>query len=408
MLTSSFPRFKGDAGGIFVYNLALCLTKKGVEIEVIAPHDHGCKYSERMGNIRIKRFPYFYPLRCQLLCYRDGTLMNYKRSKLAKIQAPFFFIAELLCSLWIIKKAKIDVIHAHWSLPQGLIGIICKVICHAPCVTTIHGSDVFGLRHPLLKAANAKVIIHSDICTANSKATAYMARMISAREDIKTVPMGVNSNLSKKTSYNKDALKKRIKIDGEVILFVGRLIDLKGVDYLIKAAPKVIESFPKAKILLVGSGPKKNCLVKLTKDLNLENNVVFVDQVPHDELLQYYNLADVFVLPSIVNEESETEGLGVVLLEAISFGIPVVGSGVGGIPDIIKDHETGLIAKQKDSDSLAEKIIKLLSNDRLREKLIKNGQKLIEEKYSWEIIADKFLEIYRNVVERKSWANISD
>ena len=408
ILTSSFPRFAGDSAGIFLYHLANNLIKKGVEIEIICPHENGCRFIEDWEGIKINRFPYFYPFRNQSIAYGSGMLQNIKQNTLAKIQLPFYIIAEFLYSLWIIKKTKADVIHAHWSLPQGLIGIICKGICNAPCVTTIHGSDVYGLGHPLLKAVNAKVIIHSDACTANSNATAGMARKISAKKDIKIVPMGVNPDFFKKFSCNKDALEKRIKIDGKIILFVGRLIDLKGIDYLIEAAPKVIERFPKARILLVGSGPRKDCLVKLTRDLNLENNVVFIEQVPQDELLKYYYLADIFVLPSIVNEEGETEGLGVVLLEAMACGVPVVGSGVGGIPDIIKDYETGLIAGQKDPDSLAEKIIKLLSNDRLREKLIKNGQKLIEEKYSWEIIADKFLNIYRNVVERKSWANISD
>ncbi len=402
ILTSSFPRFAGDSAGIFIYHLSRHLINKGVEIEIICPHENGCRFIEDWEGIKINRFPYFYPLRYQNLAYGSGILKNIKSNSSAKIQLPFFIISEIIHSLKILVTSKPNLIHAHWSLPQGLTGIICKKVSGIPCITTIHGSDVYGLRHPFLKAVNAKVIIHSDACTANSKATAGMARTISARKDIKIVPIGVNPDFFKKSSCNKDALKKRIKIDGKVVLFVGRLIDWKGIDYLIKAAPKVIKRFPKARIMLVGSGPRKNCLVKLTRDLNLENNVVFIEQVPQDELLKYYYLADIFVLPSIVNEEGETEGLGVVLLEAMACGVPVVGSGVGGIPDIIKDHETGLIAGQKDPDSLAEKIIKLLSNDRLREKIIKNGKKLIEEKYSWEIIADKFINIYRDVIKRNN------
>jgi len=400
ILTSSFPRFACDSAGVFIYHLCRNLINKGVEIEIICPHENGCRFIEDWEGIKINRFPYFYPLRYQKLAYGSGILKNIKSNSSVKIQLPFFIISEIFYTLRRLMVSKPDLVHAHWSLPQGLTGIICKKVLGVPCITTVHGSDVYGLRHPFLKAVNAKVIIHSDLCTANSKATAGMARTISARKDIKIVPMGVNPDFFKKSSFNKDALKKRIEIDGKVILFVGRLIDLKGVDYLIKAAPKVIKRFPKARILLVGSGPRKDCLVKLTRDLNLENNVVFIEQVPQNELLKYYYLADIFVLPSIVNEEGETEGLGVVLLEAMACEVPVVGSGVGGIPDIIKDHETGLIAGQKDPDSLAEKIIKLLSNDRLRTKLIKNGKKLIEEKYSWDVISDKFLNVYMEVIKK--------
>jgi glycosyltransferase involved in cell wall biosynthesis len=134
--------------------------------------------------------------------------------------------------------------------------------------------------------------------------------------------------------------------------------------------------------------------------LALQEHVIFIDEVPQEELVAFYSMADIFVLPSIVNENGETEGLGVVLLEAMACGLPVIASNVGGIPDIIKDGETGLLVRQKDARSLSDQIIRLLSDDNLRKEVLINGQNLIKAEFSWEIVTDKFIEIYREVLRR--------
>ena len=397
ILTSSFPRFKGDPAGIFIYNLCLQLIKKGVDIEVIAPHHHGCEFLENRDGIRIHRFPYFYPFKYQRLSYGAGTLQNVRQSVPAMVQLPFFIIAEILYSLWRIKRGKIDLIHAHWSMPQGLIGVFCGYLSGVPCVTTIHGSDIYGLKLPLINALNAKVIQCSDVCTANSKPTARAIREISGREDIEIVPMGINPSFFKRSSEVRD-LRKRLGVGGKAILFIGRLIDWKGTEYLIKALPKILETYPGTKLLLVGSGPQKRRLVTLSGSLGITNTVLFIGEVGQEELPKFYSLATVFVLPSIVNDKGETEGLGVVLLEAMACGVPVIGSNVGGIPDIISDGETGLLATPKDPDDLARKIIRLLSDETLRKSVIENAFSLIRNNFSWDVIADKFETLYRNTV----------
>jgi len=397
VLTSSFPRFKGDPAGIFIYNLCLQLIKKGVDIEVIAPHHHGCKFFENWDGIKIHRFPYFYPFKYEKLCYGAGILQNVRQSVPAMVQLPFFIIAEILYSLWRIKRGKTDVIHAHWSLPQGLTGMLCRYIYGVPCVTTIHGSDIYGLRVPLINALNTKVIQCSDVCTANSKPTARAIREISGRKDVEIVPMGINPSFFKLSSEVRD-LRKRLEVGGKAILFVGRLIDWKGTEYLIKALPKILETYPGTKLLLVGSGPQKTRLINLSRSLGITNAVLFMGEVSQEELRKFYSLATVFVLPSIVNDKGETEGLGVVLLEAMACGLTVIGSNVGGIPDIISDGETGLLAIPKDPDDLAQKIIRLLSGESLRKSLIKNGLNLVQNNFSWEVIADKFETLYRTIV----------
>jgi glycosyltransferase involved in cell wall biosynthesis len=399
ILTSSFPRDEKDPAGPFVDQIATSLAQKGLNIEVLCPHDYGYPHTEYRNNISITRFPYFYPAKYQRLCYGSGMLSNIRRSTLAKCQVPFFIMAEIMFCLKMIKKHRVDIIHAQWSLPQGLTAVICRHFVKIPCITTLHGSDVYGLKYPGLQWLNAQVIKHSDVCTANSVATARMAEIISTRRKITVVPMGVNP-LFLRHDCRQDAIKTATANGQNRILYVGRLIDWKGVNYLIQALPEVLKKFPKTQLIVVGSGPMKDDLVALSNRLKLGTKVVYIDNVPQEKLLKVYSSASLFVLPSIVNEKGETEGLGVVLLEAMACGLPVVGSNVGGIPDIIKDGETGLLARPKEPNSLAEKITEVFSNAALRQKLVENGPKMVEKKFSWDTISEKFIEIYREVLNR--------
>ena len=158
--------------------------------------------------------------------------------------------------------------------------------------------------------------------------------------------------------------------------------------------PFVIKKFHNARLLIIGDGPEKDNLINLSKKLNLENNVIFTGNIKYQLLPEYYATSDIFVLPSIVEKSGDTEGLGVVLLEAIASATAVVGSDVGGIPDIIRDNETGLLVRQKDPKDIADAILKLLSNNLLRKKLSKNAKEHLKKNYSWVVVSKKFERIY--------------
>ncbi|MBW1921355.1 MAG: glycosyltransferase family 4 protein, partial [Deltaproteobacteria bacterium] len=230
------------------------------------------------------------------------------------------------------------------------------------------------------------------------RATQKLVAGASKRDNIKIIPMGVDLGLFQERKC-REKFGERSTSYEQTILFVGRLIEFKGVEYLVRAIPKIRVSYPKAKVLVIGSGPEKARLVKLAEILNVQDSVVFKKEIPQEELPDYYCVADVVVLPSIHTRKGETEGLGVVLLEAMACGVPVVGSNVGGIPDIIKHGETGLLAAEKDPEDLADKILKLVDDKRLRKRVIENGLKLVRENFSWDVIAEKFLQVYREVMQ---------
>jgi glycosyltransferase involved in cell wall biosynthesis len=157
--------------------------------------------------------------------------------------------------------------------------------------------------------------------------------------------------------------------------------------------PKILKKVP-AKLVIVGDGPERKNLVGLTKELNLQDNVVFEGKIPPNELPKFYASADVFVGPSIVTAKGDTEGLGIVFLEAIASGTCVVGSKVGGIPDIIKHNETGLLVREKNPEGISRAVITILGNVKMQKRLCENALKHIQKNYSWKVVAEKFSELY--------------
>lgn len=386
---TTFPRWKNDTEPSFVFYLSNFLSKKGHKVTVLVPHHYNAKRYEIMDNVGVYRFPYFYPYKLQRLCYEGGILENLRKSILARVQIPFLFLIELLYMRKIIKKEKINLIHAHWILPQGILAALYKKFFRVPYIITVHAGDIFPIRNAIFKYFSKFTLRNCDYCTANSSYTKEAILNIFKIKNIEVIPMGVDFKVFGKNKKN-HTIRKRFNIDGKFILFVGRLAEKKGVKYLLMAMPDVLKKFPDAKLVIVGDGFEKDNIIKLISELGLTKNVVLAGKIENKELPDYYATADVFVGPSIITKKGDTEGLGVVFLEALASVTCVIGSNVGGIPDIIKNNKTGLLVKEKDPRELAEAIIKVLSDAKLRDKLARQGQKYIKANFSWDNIAESF------------------
>ncbi len=395
--TTTFPRWKGDTRPSFVYTLSRLLAKK-FKIAVLAPHHHGAKLMEKMSGLTVYRFPYFYPKKYQNLAWGAGLLSNIKRSNLAKLQLPSFMLSEIINMNKLIKKEKIRLIHAHWIIPSGLLAVILKKMHNIPVVVSVHGSDIFSLKGPISRLIQRYVIENCDVCTANSSATKEeIIKKLKIKKDIKVIPMGVDMKQFAKKKGKKLLRKyKNNDKNNKILLFVGRLAEQKGLQYLIKALPLVLKKYPETKLLVVGEGSYKKELTGLASKLDLGKSIAFIGALPHSELAGYYKIADALILPSISGE-----GLGIVLAEAIAAGTPVIGTKTGGIPDIIKDRETGLLVRKKDEKDIADKISALLSNQRLRATLVKNGQKHIRKNLSWDVVVKKFEKVYGGIIKNE-------
>jgi len=177
------------------------------------------------------------------------------------------------------------------------------------------------------------------------------------------------------------------------ILFVGRLIERKGLPYLIEALGGLRQHLPAA-LDIVGTGSQQAALEQVAAERGVADVVRFLGRVSNSELARLYASCDVFVLPSIVDSHGDTEGLGVVLLEAMSYGRPVVATDVGGIPDIVLDERTGLLVPQKDAPALAHAMRRLLANRALAKRLGAGGRDHVRAHFSWPSIVDRVLALY--------------
>src|SRR5262245_58491966 len=159
-LTSSYPRGREDTASVFLRYLAEQLASSGLEIHVLAPAD-GKGETIPEGRIKVHRFQYF-PARLQALAYGSGIMPNLRRSPWLWLQVPFFVLAMTGAALRTIRNERIHLLHAHWILPQGVVGVVAKYLCRLPLITTLHGADAFTLRGKLAGALKRFVVAHSD------------------------------------------------------------------------------------------------------------------------------------------------------------------------------------------------------------------------------------------------------
>lgn len=396
VLATTFPRWPNDNEPRFVFDLTKKLAEK-VSVWALVPHAPGAKTCEEIDGVRIIRFPYFLPKSLQALCYEGGILPKLKKSWPARLQVPFFLFAQLFYIWRTVRRYKINFIHCHWIIPQGFFVALIHAFYKIPYIFTALGADVFAFKgNPWVTRLKKFALENVTFCMVNSHATQRAMELFSPQTQFKYIPNGVDMDLF--SENRKDPkLKASLGITGLFLLGVGRFAEKKGFKYLVDAMPVVIQQYPDVKLVLVGFGPDETALKQQVQTLKLSGSVVFPGAKSGTELAAYYATADIFVGPSIVAPGGDTEGQGVVFVEALSAKAVVVASDAGGITDMIKDGDTGLIVPQKDSAAIAKSILRLCGDPALRNRLAENGRRLVEEKYSWDTIASQYLEVYEQV-----------
>jgi glycosyltransferase involved in cell wall biosynthesis len=208
------------------------------------------------------------------------------------------------------------------------------------------------------------------------------------KNKLEIIPFGVDTNIFRPYNVLKD--KKMFQI-----LSVGYLIERKGFEYLINSINEILKIHDNVKLKIVGTGPLENQIKKQIKELKLEGTVEILGNVSEEELLDLYNSSEIFVLPSIVDSQGNTEGLGVVLLEAMACKVPVIASNIGGIPDIVHDKVNGTLVPEKDVLELTRAIDEMIKHEEFRKSMALNGYEMVKGHFSWEQIAKDYIDIYK-------------
>ncbi len=399
LILSYYAENYNDPGN-FTRDLAEGIDKHGNNVTILAPHKLGTKFYEEMDKIKVYRFPYFFPLKYQKLAYDSGLAYNSKKYMIAKIQMIPFILMEIIFSIYIQRKEKISIINTHWLIPQGFVGAIIKRLCNVKHVATLHSSEITLLKKNIFTRKIALFIANnSDAILSVSKHR--------ATELFSMIPKKMVRKIKEKTKYISMGVKER---KGEVsngkictfsndcinILFVGRLLKVKGCEYLINGFNMALKDNHlknKIKLHIIGFGNEKENLKKIVKDLEIENDVIFYGRIPNDVIYKYYESSDIFIMSSIVDSHGYQEGFPVVILEAMSYGLPIIATNIAGVREILIHEYNGLIVEQKNALDIYEAIIKMVNDHELLVRISSNCLKE-KNKYSWNTITNKYQQIF--------------
>lgn len=363
------------------------LAENGCEIRVLAPAYKGLK-SHEIDGIKVSRFRYA-PAGLEILTHDEGAPSKMAGKPWLQLLAVPYIISGFFKCLLLCKKWRPNIIHAHWPFPHGIIALGAAKLFKIPLVLNFHGAELLLIRkHAWVRPVLKFLIGRANAIFANSS---FTAKKIKAIRDCEVFISPYGTTLSASAGGEIHAQNGKFKI-----LFVGRHIERKGLTYLIQAAALL----PKGdfEIRIVGVGDLTETLKAEAAKLAPET-IVFTGKLSPQELAAEYEGANVFTLPAIVDSKGDTEGLGVVLIEAAEYNLPIVASNVGGIPDVVLDGKTGLLVPEKDPEALAEAFKKLSGNAALMAELNRNAHDHIRENFSWEPILKNQLDLYRSLMK---------
>jgi glycogen(starch) synthase len=376
------PRIIGGLGR-HVYHLATSLASEGIKVHVVTKDHPGAPEYEESEGVHIYR------------------VVNYPPDITQEDWVPWtlqFNVALLEKAVAIVNDLKnINVIHAHdWLVAHAAASL--KHAYRIPLVATIHATE-YGRHQGHLPGPMNKLIHQIEwwltfesvrtICCSQ-----YMMEQISSIFDlppdkVDVIPNGIDSE-SFKRDVSVDLYRKQyVKPGDKLVFFVGRLVYEKGVQTVIEAMTLILNKIPNVTFVVAGSGPHMNQLKSLVDVFNLEDKVKFTGHIDTDMLSAFYKSADLTVVPSLY------EPFGMVVLESMAMGTPTIVADTGGLSEIVVHEETGLKFEPGNPESLADAMLRILTDKELAERLTSDAKAYLGDRYNWDRIASATLEVYR-------------
>lgn len=398
-VATAFPRYDGDIITPWLGTLLLGLRERGLEVSVLAPSYRGGGATEWRG-IPVRRFRYA-PAWLETLTHDEATPDRLHAQPAYAALLPGYMLGGSLASQALGADNPPDIVHVHWPLPHAWFGALVQAASdgHTAVVSTFHSVEVRWVERrlrwarPLLSWS----VELSDAVTVNSTATAAAVGRY-ADSDVPVIPFSAAVSDERTPTSPINGPPPPTRRQGTVrLLFVGRLVDRKGVHVLIRALAQVREHLD-ATLTVIGHGPKAAELRAEAIRAGVESSVRFAGFVDEEELASAYRTSDIFVLPAVVDAKGDTEGLGVVLLEAMEFGLPVIASDTGGIPDIVRHEETGLLVPPGDAAALARAVIQVVRHPEATMERVEQGRTHIRDHFGLQGVVDRLLCVYEGAI----------
>jgi len=394
VLSSTYPRWSGDPEPGFVHELCRRIVND-FEIHVLCPHAPEAKFSQILDGIHVHRFRYA-PQAFEILVQGGGILNNLKYHPWKWLLVPSFIIGMLWVSARLVRQLKPRALHIHWILPQGLFLLLPHLLLkqRPSILLTSHGGDLFALRGRLLTWLKRLIIHRADAITVVSRPMLQTAIDLGAcKAKLVVIPMGANFGTlfvpGKNTQRN----------PGE-ILFVGRLVEKKGLKHLVAALPRILQRVPNAFVTIAGYGPDEALLRNQAATSGLGHKIHFLGATPQEQLPHLYRRASAFVAPFVRANSGDQEGLPVALMEAIACNCPVVAGDLEVLRDLFEEDFASVCVDAKDSEALAEKIVVLLTKPDEGVALATRLRTRLESRLSWDTVAAQYSSLLQKLIQR--------
>jgi glycosyltransferase involved in cell wall biosynthesis len=381
----------------FVFDEASRLSRKGINVHVIRSQIEKTFFSYGMHSHGFKRRIDPRVVESSLRNLRTYPLLSLLREPTTIYWENLYAINA--CE--VINKNDINLIHAHFAYPEGLVGLLAKKRTGKPLVVTIHGYDIlvepsigYGVRlSKRIDAIVRRVLNYADAVIAASQATFNEAcKIVTSVDKVRLIPNGVDVQ---KFDPNLDdsKIRKKLGIEGYTVIFALRSHEPKyGLEYLIRATPMVTRERGDVVLVIAGDGSLRHYHEQLATKLSVKEKTIFTGRIPQHEVPYYYAMSDIVVVPSL------QEAFGLVVSEAMACGKPVIGTNVGGIPDQIIDGCNGFLVQPRNPAEIAEKILWLISNPKEARRMGMNGRKFVEKQFDMKDRVNRILALYKQIL----------
>ncbi|MCH5138207.1 glycosyltransferase family 4 protein [Clostridiaceae bacterium UIB06] len=387
VISHMYPSSANGVLGIFVHKQVQKLIEEGCKVKVICP----VPYVPSFLGIRPKLKSYIQIPKTAVIDDVEvfyPRYIEFPRGFFLQYSGFFMYLGIKKVIENIYRNFKFEIIHAHTAIPVGFSAMLLSSRYKCPFVVTIHGQD---FQYTINKNDKCRKNVYRVLDKANSVITVSTKLKNVIKDNRMLEKIAVINNGINPEEYGTIDLTKSEK--DYVISSVSSLIKTKGIDLNIRAVSILVKKYPNIKYYIVGDGEEAKNLKKLVNDLSLTDNVIFLGRLPHSEAIKFMGKCNLFSLPSW------QEGFGIVYIEAMNNGVPVIGVKGQGIEDVIIDKENGFLVEPHSIEDLVKTIEYILNNKEEARRIGEEGRKTVLSEYTWRRNAQKTIDIYNSIVE---------